>query len=139
MAGLSDSHGWQPDDEIIAHVSDSFQGHVSAALNRPFIVLFEQQRADETGYGLLVGKDADDIGASLDLAVEAFDRVCTVELGAMLLGEAHIGQDVRFGLVHDGGELGHLGADLIGNGAPLGAGGVTTLLTSFRPLDLITF
>jgi hypothetical protein len=75
MAGLSDSHGWQPDDEIIGHVSDSFQGHVLAALNRPFIVLFEQQRADETGYGLLVGEDTDDIRASLDLAVEAFNWI----------------------------------------------------------------
>jgi hypothetical protein len=87
MAGLSGGHGWQADDEIIAHVSDSCQGHVSAALNRPFIVLFEQKVADETAYGLLVGEDADDIGASLDLAVEAFDRVCAVELGTMFPGK----------------------------------------------------
>ena len=97
-------------------------------MNRPFIVLFEQKGADEATYGFLVGEDADDVGASLDLAVEAFDRVRAVELGSMFLGEAHIGQDVRFGLVHDGGEFGHLGADLIGNGAPLGAGGFRRFL-----------
>src|ERR1700677_3192177 len=128
MAGLSGGHGWQPDDEIIAHVSDSFQGHVSAALNRPFVVLFEQKGADETAYGLLVGEDANHISASLDLAVEAFDRICAVKLGSMFLGEAHVGQDVVFGLVHDGSEFGHLGADLIGNGAPLSAGGLRRFL-----------
>ena len=46
----------------------------------------------------------------------------------MLLGEAHIGQDVRFGLIHDCSEFGQLGADLIGNGAPLGASGLGYVL-----------
>jgi hypothetical protein len=41
----------------------------------------------------------------------------------MLLGESHVGQHVRLGGVHDRGELGHLGADLISDRAPLRAGG----------------
>mgnify|MGYP001094792610 FL=1 len=49
-------------------VSDAFQRHVAGALNGPFIVLFEQQRTDETHDGVVVGEDADDIGAPLDLA-----------------------------------------------------------------------
>ena len=69
---------------IIAQGRDGFQRHVAGALDRPFIVLLEQDRADETDDGVLVGEDADDLGAPLDLAVEAFDRVGRVQLGAML-------------------------------------------------------
>jgi hypothetical protein len=35
-------------------------------LQGPFIVLFEQQSANEPGDGAFVGEDADDIGAPLD-------------------------------------------------------------------------
>ena len=45
-----------------------------------------------------------------------------MQLGAMLLGECHVGQRVGFGIVHGGGKLRHPGADLIGNAAPSGAG-----------------
>ena len=65
MAGLSGGHGWQPDDEIIAHVSDSFQGHVSAALDGPFVVLFEQDGADQASRRLFVGEDPDNLGSPL--------------------------------------------------------------------------
>jgi hypothetical protein len=48
---------------------------LAAALNRPFIVLFEQERTDETHDGIFIGEDADHVGASFDLAVEAFERI----------------------------------------------------------------
>jgi len=48
---------------------------VAAALHRLFIVLFEQQCADEARDRLLVGEDADHISAPLDLAVEALERI----------------------------------------------------------------
>jgi hypothetical protein len=89
--------------------------------------LFEQQGADEADDGIIVWEDADDFGAPLDLAVEALDRVGRVQLGAMLLG--HVGQHVGLGIIHDGGEFRHLGADLIGDGAPLGAGGFRGFLS----------
>lgn len=41
----------------------------------------------------------------------------------MLFRECPVGQHVRLGLIHDGGELGQLGPDLVRHGAPLGAGG----------------
>jgi hypothetical protein len=63
--------GRQADEGIIAQGSDGFQRHVTGALNRPFIVLFGQQGADETEDGRVVGEDADDIGPPLDLAVDA--------------------------------------------------------------------
>ena len=37
----------------------------------------------------------------------------------MLLGEGHVGEDVLLGLVHQSGELRHLGAELVGDAAPL--------------------
>ena len=42
-----------------------FQAHVSAALNRLFIILFEQQCADEARDGVYIGEDADDVGCRL--------------------------------------------------------------------------
>ena len=69
----------------MAQGSDGFQRHVTGALNGPFIVLLEQDRADEAGDGGLVGEDADDIGAALDLAVEPFQRIGGVDLGPVIL------------------------------------------------------
>jgi hypothetical protein len=60
---------------IIAQWSDGFQCDVAGALNGPFIVLFEQDGADQSDDGIPVGEDADDIGAPLDLAVDALERV----------------------------------------------------------------
>jgi hypothetical protein len=73
-------------------LADAFQGHVASTLDGPLVVLFEQQRADEADDGAVVGEDADDVGAPLDLAVEAFDRVGAVELGPVRLRE---GRPVR--------------------------------------------
>ena len=46
----------------------------------------------------------------------------------MLLGEGHVGQHVGLRVVHDGGELGDLRADLVGDRAPLHARGFRRLL-----------
>jgi hypothetical protein len=45
-----------------------------AVLQLPFIVLLEQYRANQPNDGGLIGKDADDIGAPLDLLVEPLER-----------------------------------------------------------------
>jgi hypothetical protein len=37
------------------------RGHVAAALDDPFIVLFEQDRADEANNSVFIGEDADDL------------------------------------------------------------------------------
>ena len=49
-----------------------------AVLQLPFIVLLEQYRANQPNDGGLIGKDADDIGAPLDLLVEPLERVGAV-------------------------------------------------------------
>jgi hypothetical protein len=46
----------------------------------------------------------------------------------VLFRESHVGEYVGLGTVEDGGELGHLRSDLVGNGAPLQAGGLWRLL-----------
>ena len=81
---VSCGHGGQLDERIVAEGSDGFQGHVAGALHRPFIVLLEQDGADQAGDGVLVGEDADDIGAALDLAIEAFQRIGAVDLWSVV-------------------------------------------------------
>lgn len=47
------------------------------------------------------GKDADDVGAPLDVAVDALGRIRAVQLGAMLRREAQIGEQVPLGGIHE--------------------------------------
>src|SRR5204863_352964 len=61
--------GGQLDEGIVAQRRDGFQRHVASALDGPFISLLEEDGADEPDDGGLVGEDADDLGAALDLAV----------------------------------------------------------------------
>lgn len=74
-AAASGGHGGQADVGSVADGADGFQGHVAGALCGPFVGLFEENGADEADDSGLVGKDADDIGAALDLAVEALAGV----------------------------------------------------------------
>ena len=118
------SDGGQDDDGIIAEESDGFQRHVSGALDAPFVVLLHKDRADEADDGRLVGKEAHDISASLGFAIEALDGICRTDLVPVFPGEAHEGENVDFGLVEACGELGMLGAQLVGDLTPWLAGGV---------------
>jgi len=49
-------------------MGDGFQGHVAGALDRPLVVLLEQDGADQAGDGVFIGEDADHVSAALDLA-----------------------------------------------------------------------
>jgi hypothetical protein len=116
-------YGW-----IIAQGIDGFQRHVTGSLDRPFVILLEQDRPNEPDYRVPVGEDADDVGAPLDLAVEALDRIGAVQFGTVLDGEGHVGEHVGFGLVKERGELGQLGEKLIGDPTSLSLGGVGVVL-----------
>lgn len=124
--------GWQADERIIAHCCDGFQCHVAGSLDGPFIVLFEQERADEPDDGVIVGEDADNLGAPLDLAVETLDRVGRMKLGPMLFGKGHVGEHILFGTIHQRGEFRHLRPDLVGDIAPLGARSLRSILGEGR-------
>lgn len=75
------------------------------ALDSPFIILFEEDGADELGDRRFVGEEADDLRPALDLAVEPLRQIRRMELGAMLHRESHIGEHIRLGGVHQGGKL----------------------------------
>jgi len=76
LAAMSgSSYRRQLDGGIIPKRSDIIQARVAGALDGPFVVLFEEQGADEANGGSLVGEDADDVLASLDLAIETLEWV----------------------------------------------------------------
>jgi hypothetical protein len=83
----SGCHGGQADNGIIAQWGDGFQCHVAGALHCPFVVLFEQDGADEAGDGVFIGEDANDVGAALDLAVEALDGLVEWSFGRCAAGK----------------------------------------------------
>ena len=56
-----------------AHLTNGLKGHVARSWHGPFIILSEQQGADEADKGIIIGKDADDRGPPLNLAVEPLD------------------------------------------------------------------
>jgi hypothetical protein len=64
-----------------------FDLHV-AMLQLPFIVLLEQDRANQPNDCGLVGKDA--AGAALDFFVEPLERIGAVQLAAVLLGPSRV-------------------------------------------------
>jgi hypothetical protein len=80
--------GWQADSGIIAHRSDGFQRHVAGALDSPFIVLLEQDGADQSVDSLLIGEDANNVGAALDLSVAPLLRIGGVQLGRWTAGKS---------------------------------------------------
>ena len=55
-------------------------------------------------------------------------RVGRMQLLVVLPGEAHVGEDVVLGLVHEDGELWRLGPELVGDQAPLCGGTVGIVL-----------
>jgi hypothetical protein len=69
----------------IGEPGEAFQAEV-AATDRPLVRLLEHQGADEADDGLIVREDADDVGAALDLLVDALERVRRRDLGPVLLG-----------------------------------------------------
>jgi len=88
--------------------------------------------ADEPYDRLVVGKDADDVGAAFDLAVEPFEAIGGVDLQPVLGRKAHVGEDIILGLIHESGELGQLAPELVGDPAPLRLGRVCAALKRKR-------
>jgi hypothetical protein len=64
----SDGQGWRSDYRITARGGDGFQRHAAGSLHGPFVVLFQEDGAHERDDRLVVGEDADDFGARLNVA-----------------------------------------------------------------------
>ena len=84
--------------ECVGEVSEGGLGQVAAFAVLPFLVLLEQDGADQAGDGLPVGEDLDNVGAALDLAVETLDGVVGPDLGPVLPGEGCERGQVRLGV-----------------------------------------
>jgi hypothetical protein len=67
-------------------IEDRFQRVVAevAAADEPFVVLLDDDAGREPQKCFVVGKDADDVGASSDLAVDALERVGGAQLRSVL-------------------------------------------------------
>lgn len=62
------------DQDIVADWGERFQLRVSATLYRPILGPLHRRGGD----GCFVGNDPDDVGAPLDLDVQALKRVCVL-------------------------------------------------------------
>lgn len=72
-------------------------GEVAAFAVLPFLVLFEEDCADEAVDPLVVGEDLDDVGAALDFAVESQDGVVGPDLLPVLSWKGREGDEVGLG------------------------------------------
>ena len=71
------------------------------------VVLFDAEHPGQADQALVVGEDADDVGAAADLAVEALERVRGPELAPMPGRERVEGQDVALGVLEHRRDLAH--------------------------------
>jgi hypothetical protein len=113
----------------MAERCDGFQCHVAGALDGPLVILFEQQCTDQADDRSFVGEAADDFTAPFDLAIEPFEWIGAVHLGAMLCREAPVGQKVNFSIIHQRGQLADVWPGLIGNLSPLLADSLGIILS----------
>jgi hypothetical protein len=71
------------------------------------VIVFDAEHPGETDQALVVGEDADDVGAATGLAVEALERVGRSERAPVRPRERVEGQDVGLGLLEHRGDLAH--------------------------------
>jgi hypothetical protein len=81
------------------------------------LVLFQQDRPHQPDDRGVIGEDADDMGAALDLLVDLLEQVGAPDLFPEGLGDGAEGQQVLLGLVHAcsslGDALGQRGAQIV--------------------------
>jgi len=58
-----------------AHRGYGLKGQVSGTPDGPLVVLLQRQGPDEADDGVVVAEDAGDLGAPIDLAIQALDRI----------------------------------------------------------------
>src|SRR3546814_18235704 len=98
---MSSDLGFGVGDDGDAAAGEDLEAEVAAAFG-PFVGLLGQDRADESHDGLAGGEDADGVGVSADIALEAFGGVVGPARGRDVFGELGAGQDVGAGGVEGG-------------------------------------
>jgi hypothetical protein len=116
-----------PRHRIVADRREAFKAHVASA-DGPLIILFQHQRADHSNDGTIIGKNADDIRAAFDFAVEAFERIGAGDLRPVLLGEGGISQDILSRFIYQFGKFRCRLTQRIGDASPLRMGVLRGLL-----------
>ena len=115
--------GKAPVAGLFGEVCDGCGGDGAAFGGDHFVVDLDEQGADEPDHGDFVGEEPDDVGASLQFAVQAFNRVVRPDLGPVRGREPGLGEQVRFHGFEALGDTWRVGAQLFDNSAQLGGGG----------------
>ena len=89
-----------------------FLREVSPFRHGPFVVGLDEHRGDEAGDGGVVGEDAHDVGAPLDLAVDALEGIRRPKLSPVRLREGAEGQEVLGCVAEHGGDVGELAGSM---------------------------
>ena len=95
---LGDLLGLVGFDESDAGLGQAVEAHVAPS-DGPFVMLFGQQRSDETDDRSPGGEDPHDVGAVSDLFVQSFLGVVGPDLPPVGLGEPGEDQDLGAGLI----------------------------------------
>ena len=66
----SGGHGGQPDGRGVGEMGEGLKAHAALG-DGPLVVVLEHERANQADHGVVVWKNADHVGAALDLAVDA--------------------------------------------------------------------
>jgi hypothetical protein len=72
--------------ELFALFAEHFHVEVAVGLD-PVLVDLDGESANEPQRALLVGEDANDMGAALDLLIDPLEHVCAFEMLVMLSGQ----------------------------------------------------
>ncbi len=80
----------------------------AAALQLPLLLLLQQLATHQPGDRVVVGEDADHVGAAFDLVVEPLEWVGIPDLAQVLLREVQERQNVVSSGLHDGHGVGEL-------------------------------
>lgn len=111
-------HGGQADAGIVADLGQGFQRHVTT-LQVTLVALLDLEHPDQAANSRLIGEDADHVGQSRDLAIEAFQRIDNVDPGPTLLRKSYVGQPIVLEVIHQSSDLRDALTNQIRHGLPL--------------------
>ncbi len=122
----------QVDERIITHCGNRLRCRAARGLNGTLIIFLQEQSAEESADGVMVGKDANHLSSLLHFSIQSLNRVPAVKLGPARCEECHACEHISLGAVHETSELRDFRPDLIGSVASLLPGGFRRVLSK-RP------